>query len=167
MKNNVIVTYMYGKPFRWKVKEFETRRFFGVRSSNISNTNSNDPTIANFCRVSQNTNVKITRNQSNENSEQPTQAITKTQKHTNIGGLNKEKQSLMEIINLTLHDYELFLAFGIKPTTALLLHGPPGTGKTLLVKNLALECKCELIVMNGPEFLSANFGESESKVSGE
>jgi SpoVK/Ycf46/Vps4 family AAA+-type ATPase len=44
------------------------------------------------------------------------------------------------------------------------MFGPPGTGKTLIAKVVAKQCGAKAFVINGPEFISSFYGESEAKV---
>lgn len=57
--------------------------------------------------------------------------------------------------------FELTNRYGIRPPRGVLLYGPPGTGKTLLARAAASESGASMFVINGPEIVSANYGESE------
>jgi SpoVK/Ycf46/Vps4 family AAA+-type ATPase len=57
--------------------------------------------------------------------------------------------------------FELTDRYGIRPPRGVLLYGPPGTGKTLLARAAASESGASMFVINGPEIVSANYGESE------
>ncbi|KAJ3103086.1 hypothetical protein HK100_004263 [Physocladia obscura] len=77
-----------------------------------------------------------------------------------VGGLQKTKQVIEELIRLPLLRPELF-SFGVlkHSTTGLLLFGPPGTGKTMLAKAVAAE--------SGANFLNIQMSSIQSKWVGE
>jgi transitional endoplasmic reticulum ATPase len=81
-----------------------------------------------------------------------------------VGGLEKVKQSLREVVELPLKNPEAFKRMGIKAPRGVLLYGPPGTGKTLLAKAVANESEANYISVKGPEVLSKWVGESEKAV---
>lgn len=81
-----------------------------------------------------------------------------------IGGLEKLKQELKEMVEWPLKLPEAFTKLGIKPPKGILMYGPPGTGKTLLAKAVAKESEANFILVKGPEVLSKWVGESEKAV---
>ena len=81
-----------------------------------------------------------------------------------VGGLDKAKEKLRELVELPLIRPELFKAAGIKPSKGILLFGPPGTGKTLLAKAVANEANANFISVKGPELVSKWVGESEKHI---
>jgi transitional endoplasmic reticulum ATPase len=83
---------------------------------------------------------------------------------TDIGGLKKVKEDLMEAVEWPLKRPETFTRLGIKPPKAILLYGPPGCGKTMLAKAVATESEANFIAVKGPELLSKWVGESEKGV---
>jgi len=85
-------------------------------------------------------------------------------KWTDIGGIEKAKQELKEVVEWPLNNPEAFKQMGIKPPKGVLLYGPPGTGKTLLAKAVATESGANFISVKGPEVLSKWVGESEKAV---
>jgi transitional endoplasmic reticulum ATPase len=81
-----------------------------------------------------------------------------------IGGLERVKQELREIVEWPLQHAELFRRARLRPPKGVLLEGPPGTGKTLLVKAFARQAGANFISVRGPELLSKYVGESEKGV---
>ncbi len=81
-----------------------------------------------------------------------------------IGGLDKLKEELREVIEWPLKYPELFTQMDAQPPKGILLYGPPGTGKTMLTKAVANKSEANFISVKGPEFLSKWVGESEKAV---
>merc|ERR1712180_127036 len=81
-----------------------------------------------------------------------------------IGGLEKVKNELQELVQYPVEHPEKFLKFGMMPSRGVLFYGPPGCGKTLLAKAIANECQANFISIKGPELLTMWFGESETNV---
>lgn len=81
-----------------------------------------------------------------------------------IGGLEKVKQELVEMVQYPVEFKDKYKKFGLSPSTGVLFYGPPGCGKTLLAKAIANECQANFISIKGPELLTMWFGESESNV---
>lgn len=59
------------------------------------------------------------------------------EEYSDIGGLDKQIEELVEAIVLPMTHKEKFVKLGIRPPKGLLLHGPPGTGKTLMARACA------------------------------
>jgi transitional endoplasmic reticulum ATPase len=85
-------------------------------------------------------------------------------KWTDVGGLTKAKQELIEAVEWPLKYPEIFKTINTKPPRGILLFGPPGTGKTMLAKAIATESDANFISIKGPEVLSKYVGESERAV---
>ena len=85
-------------------------------------------------------------------------------KWSDIGGLEKAKEKLRELVELPLIRPELFVKAGINPSKGILLSGEPGTGKTLLAKAVANEANANFISIKGPELVSKWVGESEKRI---
>merc|ERR1719245_487749 len=81
-----------------------------------------------------------------------------------VGGLEKVKQELQELVQYPVEHPDKFLKFGMQPSKGVLFYGPPGCGKTMLAKAIANECQANFISVKGPELLTMWFGESEANV---
>lgn len=79
-----------------------------------------------------------------------------------IGGLEKIKQALIELVILPLRRPELF-AHGklLGPQRGVLLYGPPGTGKTMLAKAIAKESGAVFINLRVSNLMSKWFGDAQ------
>jgi len=73
-----------------------------------------------------------------------------TEEYSDIGGLDKQIQELIEAIVLPMTHKERFDAIGIRPPKGLLLHGPPGTGKTMMARACAAQTKATFLKLAGP-----------------
>ena len=60
-----------------------------------------------------------------------------TEEYSDIGGLDKQIEELVEAIVLPMTQKDRFKNLGIRPPKGLLMHGPPGTGKTLMARACA------------------------------
>jgi len=87
-------------------------------------------------------------------------------KWEDIGGLEKTKKDLIEMVQYPIEYPEVYLQYGQSPSRGALLWGPPGCGKTMLAKAIASECAANFISIKGPELLTMWFGESEANVRG-
>lgn len=73
-----------------------------------------------------------------------------SEEYSDIGGLDKQIQELIEAIVLPMTHKERFDAIGIRPPKGLLLHGPPGTGKTMMARACAAQTKATFLKLAGP-----------------
>lgn len=73
-----------------------------------------------------------------------------TEEYTDIGGLDKQIEELVEAIVLPMTHKERFQKLGIRPPKGLLMHGPPGTGKTLMARACAAQTKATFLKLAGP-----------------
>ncbi|MEC7255960.1 MAG: proteasome-activating nucleotidase [Candidatus Thermoplasmatota archaeon] len=76
-----------------------------------------------------------------------------------VAGLDEQKQSVREAIELPLNSPELFKKVGVEPPKGILLVGPPGCGKTLLAKAVANHTEATFIRMVGSELAQKYIGE--------
>ena len=80
---------------------------------------------------------------------------------SDIGGLEKVKKQLKEVIEWPIVYPSLYEYMGNEPPSGVLLSGPPGTGKTLLVKAIANDSSMNFISIKGSQIFSKWIGESE------
>jgi transitional endoplasmic reticulum ATPase len=85
-------------------------------------------------------------------------------KWEDIGGLERVKRDLKEVVEWPLKYSEIFSQLNTKPPKGIILFGAPGTGKTMLAKAVANESEANFISIKGPELLSKWVGESERAV---
>lgn len=81
-----------------------------------------------------------------------------------VGGLQEQKQTIRETVELAFNHPEVFKHLGIKPHSGILLYGPPGNGKTMLAKAIANSLRAGFYLINGPELSSKWFGETEANI---
>ena len=84
--------------------------------------------------------------------------------YDDIGGCRSQLASIRELVELPLRHPEVFNSLGIPPPRGVLLHGPSGTGKTLLARGVAAETGAYFFVLNGPDIMSKQTGESEERL---
>lgn len=87
-------------------------------------------------------------------------------KFSDIGGLDKEIQELLEAVSLPVTRKNVLDKVGIEPPKGVLLYGPPGSGKTLLARACAAEIKATFICLNGT-FLNQSFIGEGAKIVGQ
>ncbi|CAH0400635.1 unnamed protein product [Chilo suppressalis] len=76
-----------------------------------------------------------------------------TEQYSDIGGLDKQIQELIEAVVLPMTHKEKFVNLGIHPPKGVLLYGPPGTGKTLLARACAAQTKSTFLKLAGPQLV--------------
>ncbi|KAG6976248.1 hypothetical protein JG688_00001529 [Phytophthora aleatoria] len=82
-----------------------------------------------------------------------------------IGGLERVKQNLIEMVVWPLEKPEVFRRMGISPPLGMVLHGPPGTGKTMLAKATAKASGCNFLNLSASDLMKAEIGESEKAIT--
>jgi len=86
------------------------------------------------------------------------------EEYSDIGGLDKQIEELVEAIVLPITHKERFDNIGIRPPKGLLLHGPPGTGKTLMARACAAQTKATFLKLAGPELVQMYIGDGAKMI---
>ena len=79
--------------------------------------------------------------------------------YSDIGGLDKQIQELIEAVVLPLTHPERFKALNIQAPKGVLMYGPPGTGKTLMARACAGQCKASFMKLAGPQLVQMYVGD--------
>jgi len=87
-----------------------------------------------------------------------------TENYTDIGGLDKQIEELIEAIVLPMTHKERFDNIGIRPPKGLLMHGPPGTGKTLLARACAAQTEACFLKLGGTQLVQMYIGDGAKLV---
>jgi 26S proteasome regulatory subunit T5 len=87
-----------------------------------------------------------------------------TEDYSDIGGLDKQIQELVEAIVLPMTHKERFDALGIRPPKGILLYGPPGTGKTLMARACAAQTNATYLKLAGPQLVQMFIGDGAKLV---
>jgi 26S proteasome regulatory subunit T5 len=84
--------------------------------------------------------------------------------YSDIGGLDKQIEELVEAIVLPMTHRDKFENIGIQPPKGVLLYGPPGTGKTLLARACAAQTKATFLKLAGPQLVQMFIGDGAKMV---
>jgi len=87
-----------------------------------------------------------------------------TEQYSDIGGLDKQIQELVEAVVLPMTHKDRFQNLGIKPPKGVLLYGPPGTGKTLMARACAAQTKSTFLKLAGPQLVQMFIGDGAKLV---
>ena len=87
-----------------------------------------------------------------------------TEEYSDIGGLDKQIEELMEAIVLPMTHKERFDNIGIRPPKGLLMYGPPGTGKTLMARACAAQTSATFLKLAGPQLVQMFIGDGAKMV---
>jgi 26S proteasome regulatory subunit T5 len=82
-----------------------------------------------------------------------------TDQYSDIGGLDKQIQELIEAIVLPMTHKDRFEAIGIHPPKGVLMHGPPGTGKTMMARACAAQTNATFLKLAGPQLVQMFIGD--------
>ena len=82
-----------------------------------------------------------------------------TEEYSDIGGLDKQIEELIEAIVLPMTHKERFDIIGIRPPKGVLMHGPPGTGKTLMARACAAQTEATFMKLAGPQLVQMYIGD--------
>jgi 26S proteasome regulatory subunit T5 len=81
------------------------------------------------------------------------------EKYTDIGGLDKQIQEMMEAIVLPFTNKEQYLKIGIQAPKGVILYGSPGTGKTMLARACAAATNACFLKLAGPQLVQMYIGD--------
>ncbi|KAH9258455.1 hypothetical protein BASA81_003504 [Batrachochytrium salamandrivorans] len=87
-----------------------------------------------------------------------------TEEYSDVGGLDKQIQELVEAVVLPMTHKFRFDAIGIRPPKGVLLYGPPGTGKTLLARACARQSNAVFLKLAGPQLVQMFIGDGAKLV---
>jgi len=87
-----------------------------------------------------------------------------TEDYTDIGGLDKQIQELIEAVVLPMTQAERFESIGIRAPKGVLLYGPPGTGKTLLARACAKNTGAVFLKLSGPQLVQMYIGDGAKMI---
>jgi len=87
-----------------------------------------------------------------------------TEDYSDVGGLDKQIQELVEAVVLPITHHDRFEAIGIQPPKGALLYGPPGTGKTLMARACAAQTKSTFLKLAGPQLVQMFIGDGAKLV---
>ncbi|RAO64828.1 uncharacterized protein BHQ10_000840 [Talaromyces amestolkiae] len=87
-----------------------------------------------------------------------------TEKYTDVGGLSKQIEELVEAVVWPMQEAEKFKKIGIKAPKGALMYGPPGTGKTLLARACAAQTNATFLKLAGPQLVQMFIGDGAKLV---
>lgn len=104
-----------------------------------------------------------------------------TEKYTDVGGLDKQIEELVEAVVWPMKEAERFKKIGIKAPKGMdiykmlmefladycvgaLMYGPPGTGKTLLARACAAQTDATFLKLAGPQLVQMFIGDGAKLV---
>ncbi|KAI9830412.1 MAG: 26S proteasome regulatory subunit 6A [Phylliscum demangeonii] len=86
------------------------------------------------------------------------------EKYSDVGGLDKQIEELVEAVVWPMKEAERFKKIGIKAPKGALMYGPPGTGKTLLARACAAQTDATFLKLAGPQLVQMFIGDGAKLV---
>ncbi|RMD40417.1 hypothetical protein DV735_g4724, partial [Chaetothyriales sp. CBS 134920] len=87
-----------------------------------------------------------------------------TEQYSDVGGLDKQIEELVEAVVWPMKEAERFKKIGIKAPKGALMYGPPGTGKTLLARACAAQTNATFLKLAGPQLVQMFIGDGAKLV---
>lgn len=87
-----------------------------------------------------------------------------TEDYSDVGGLDKQIEELVEAVVLPMTHADRFKKLGIKPPKGVLMYGSPGTGKTLLARACAAQTNSTFLKLAGPQLVQMYIGDGAKLV---
>lgn len=87
-----------------------------------------------------------------------------TEDYSDIGGLDKQIEELIEAVVLPMQQADKFKNLGVKPPKGALMYGPPGTGKTLLARACAAQSGATFLKLAAPQLVQMFIGDGAKLV---
>eukprot|EP00658_Telonema_sp_P-2_P077935 TRINITY_DN717_c0_g2_i5.p1 TRINITY_DN717_c0_g2~~TRINITY_DN717_c0_g2_i5.p1 ORF type:complete len:422 (+),score=122.05 TRINITY_DN717_c0_g2_i5:154-1419(+) len=87
-----------------------------------------------------------------------------TEEYSDVGGLDKQIEELMEAVVLPMKYKDRFTNLGIKAPKGVLLYGPPGTGKTLLARACAAQTEACFLKLAASQLVQMFIGDGAKMV---
>lgn len=87
-----------------------------------------------------------------------------TEDYSDIGGLDKQIQELIEAVVRPLTHKHLFEKIGIKPPKGVLMYGPPGVGKTLMARACAAKTNACFLKLAATQLVQMFIGDGAKLV---
>ncbi|QSL67166.1 hypothetical protein MERGE_001555 [Pneumocystis wakefieldiae] len=84
--------------------------------------------------------------------------------YSDIGGLDKQVEELVEAVVLPMKQADKFKSLGIRPPKGALMYGPPGTGKTLLARACAAQTNATFLKLAAPQLVQMFIGDGAKLV---
>ncbi|CCW72123.1 unnamed protein product [Phytomonas sp. Hart1] len=81
------------------------------------------------------------------------------EKYTDVGGLDKQINEIIEAVVMPFTHKEQFEKIGIQPPKGVLLYGSPGTGKTMLARACAAATDACFLRLAGPQLVQMYIGD--------
>lgn len=87
-----------------------------------------------------------------------------TEEYSDVGGLDKQIEEMIEAIVLPMTHKERFVNLGVKPPKGVLMWGPPGTGKTLLARACAAQTNACFLKLASSQLVQMFIGDGAKLV---